>query len=134
MVDYSCIACTNSRPTELTHEGPPPPATHGVGYTQRLYFELCRIVDIYLPGDGNDGFYTTCMHSAHTIAAENDCKRGLLSNYKYMFVFGQLLHGMGASPLYTLGVSYLDDNLLPATTSLYVGRHFYVHLVAAAYW
>lgn len=32
------------------------------------------------------------------------------------------MHGIGATPLYTLGVSYLDDNLLPSTTSLFVGE------------
>lgn len=83
-----------------------------------IYF---LFLDVYLPGDGNDGLFTTCMKDAETSEAVYDCKRGLLSNYKYVFVFGQLLHGIGASPLYTLGVSYLDDNLLPATTSLYVG-------------
>ena len=44
-----------------------------------------------------------------------------LSNYKYVLIMGQLLHGIGASPLYTLGVTYLDENLKAKMTPLYVG-------------
>lgn len=87
------------------------------------------ISDVYLPGNTESGSFSTCMKDAASPDSEEACKRGLLSNYKYVFVVGQLLHGMGASPLYTLGVSYLDDNLLPAITSLFVGMssYFYLH-------
>ena len=44
-----------------------------------------------------------------------------LSNYKYVFYLGQLLHGAGAAPLYTLGVTYLDENLPVTSSSLYIG-------------
>lgn len=77
---------------------------------------------MYLPVSGAFS-YDVCMRdAANSTISVNTCKKGLLSNYKYVFLLGQLLHGIGASPLYTLGVSYLDDNLLPATTSLYVGE------------
>jgi hypothetical protein len=35
-----------------------------------------------------------------------------LSVYKYFFVFGQILHGIGAAPLITL-VRYVDDSKRP---------------------
>ena len=79
---------------------------------------------VYFPVSGNS-LLETCQRSDNsnvTISTADCSGDGLLSKYKYMFICGQLLHGMGASPLYTLGVSYLDDNLLPATTSLYVGE------------
>ncbi|XP_076457171.1 solute carrier organic anion transporter family member 4A1-like [Babylonia areolata] len=44
-----------------------------------------------------------------------------LSNFRFVFYLGQLLHGAGATPLYTLGTTYLDDNLPVASTSLYQG-------------
>ncbi|XP_022088820.1 solute carrier organic anion transporter family member 4A1-like [Acanthaster planci] len=44
-----------------------------------------------------------------------------LRNYFWMFVAAQALHGIGASPLYTLGVTYLDENVKPAYVSIYVG-------------
>jgi len=45
-----------------------------------------------------------------------------LSNYKFVFFLGQLLHGAGAAPLYTLGVTYLDENLPLRSSSFYVGK------------
>ena len=44
-----------------------------------------------------------------------------LSRYRYMFIVAQLLHGAGSAPLYTIGVTYLDDNLKAKQTSLYAG-------------
>ena len=44
-----------------------------------------------------------------------------LQNYKYFFVFGQILHGIGAAPLVTLGTTFLDE-IVPKTSSpLYIG-------------
>ena len=55
-----------------------------------------------------------------------------LSNYKYVFYLGQLLHGAGASPLYTLGVTYLDENLPLRSSSFYIGKSslFVVYMVS----
>lgn len=47
-----------------------------------------------------------------------------LSNYLYVFLLGQLFHGIGASPLYTLGVTYLDENVKQTASGLYVGIYF----------
>ena len=44
-----------------------------------------------------------------------------LASYKYVFYLGQLLHGAGASPLYTIGVAYLDENLTKTLSPLYIG-------------
>ena len=47
-----------------------------------------------------------------------------LSVYKYLFYLGQLLHGAGASSLYILGVTYLDENLPLRSSSILVsGGH-----------
>ncbi|XP_038051922.1 solute carrier organic anion transporter family member 4A1-like [Patiria miniata] len=53
----------------------------------------------------------------------NTCLEGdsSLSNYFWMFVAAQALHGIGASPLFTLGVTYLDENVRPASLSIYIG-------------
>ncbi len=45
-----------------------------------------------------------------------------LSHYFWVFVFAQFLHGLGAAPLYTLGITYIDENVKPKMTSLYIGK------------
>ena len=55
----------------------------------------------------------------------DECQLGSgssLSHYFYVFVFAQFLHGLGAAPLYTLGVTYIDENVKPKMTSLYIGK------------
>ncbi|XP_021347931.1 solute carrier organic anion transporter family member 4A1-like [Mizuhopecten yessoensis] len=47
-----------------------------------------------------------------------------LSHYKYIFYLGQLMHGAGAAPLYTLGTTYLDDNLPVTSSSMHQGLFY----------
>jgi solute carrier organic anion transporter family, member 4A len=39
-----------------------------------------------------------------------------------IFVFAQLLHGAGATPLFTLGVTYIDENVSKKMSSVYLGE------------
>ena len=41
--------------------------------------------------------------------------------YKYFFIFGQILHGIGAAPLITLGTTFLDENVNRVSAPLYIG-------------
>jgi len=95
-------------------------------YIVDVYVILYYIVDIYMPT--SNGVEDTCLRGISSNITVGDCGRGLLSKYKYVFILGQLLHGAGATPLYTLGVSYLDDNLLPSATSLYVGKYISLYV------
>ena len=45
-----------------------------------------------------------------------------LSKYYGVFIFAQILHGLGAAPLYTIGLAYLDDNTSPKTVAIYIGK------------
>jgi len=44
-----------------------------------------------------------------------------LSNYRYLFILGQILHGFGAAPLITLGTTFLDDSVSVRSSSVYIG-------------
>ncbi|XP_077868619.1 solute carrier organic anion transporter family member 4A1-like [Saccoglossus kowalevskii] len=51
-----------------------------------------------------------------------DCESSSnLSLYLGVFIVAQLLHGFGACPLYTLGVTYIDENVPTKMSSVYVG-------------
>ena len=45
-----------------------------------------------------------------------------LSHYRYLFILSQLFHGAGATPLCTLSVTYLDENLPAHSIPVYVGK------------
>ena len=44
------------------------------------------------------------------------------SGYQLVFMLGQFLHGVGATPLYTLGVTYLDENVKSSYSPVYIGE------------
>ncbi|XP_064596760.1 solute carrier organic anion transporter family member 4C1-like [Liolophura sinensis] len=52
----------------------------------------------------------------------SECEKGdsTLSNYLYVLIGGQLLHGAGGTTLYTIGVACIDDNVVSRTSPLYV--------------
>lgn len=45
-----------------------------------------------------------------------------LSSYRLVFMLGQFLHGVGATPLYTLGVTFLDENVKSSCSPVYIGE------------
>ncbi|CAH1775633.1 unnamed protein product [Owenia fusiformis] len=55
-----------------------------------------------------------------------------LSMYRLVFVLGQLFHGAGAAPLYTLGVTYLDENLKAKVAPVYIGLFYALAIVGPA--
>lgn len=44
-----------------------------------------------------------------------------LQNYLYVLVLGQLLHGIGGTTLYTVGVSLIDDSVPASNSPMYIG-------------
>lgn len=45
-----------------------------------------------------------------------------LSTYMWLLLLGNLLHGAGASPLYTLGVTYIDESVVRRKAGVYLGK------------
>lgn len=37
----------------------------------------------------------------------------------------QILHGVGAAPLYTLAITYLDENVTKNNSAMYQGIYYY---------
>ena len=44
-----------------------------------------------------------------------------LRSYRFVFIFGQLLHGFGAAPLVTLGTTFLDESVSLKSSPVYIG-------------
>ncbi|XP_073534044.1 solute carrier organic anion transporter family member 4C1 isoform X2 [Phyllobates terribilis] len=71
---------------------------------------------------GNNTNLEDCTEKAHST----------LSNYLYVFVLGQLLMGVGGTPLYTLGTAFFDDSLPTHKSSLYIGIAYGMSVVGPA--
>jgi organic anion transporter 4A len=54
------------------------------------------------------------------------------NSYKYVFMAAQFLHGAGAAPLYTLGVTYIDENIGASSSAFYLGIFYTMAIVGPA--
>ncbi|XP_048788245.1 solute carrier organic anion transporter family member 4C1 isoform X2 [Lagopus muta] len=76
----------------------------------------------------------TCQISG-TSSANFTCStrtKSSLSNYLYVFILGQLLLGVGGTPLYTLGTAFIDDSVPKHKSSLYIGIGYAMSLLGPA--
>ncbi|KAM6109629.1 LOW QUALITY PROTEIN: solute carrier organic anion transporter family member 4C1-like [Phoenicopterus ruber ruber] len=76
----------------------------------------------------------TCQISG-TSSANFTCSastKSSLPNYLYVFILGQLLLGIGGTPLYTLGTAFIDDSVPKHKSSLYIGIGYGMSLLGPA--
>ncbi|XP_071564364.1 solute carrier organic anion transporter family member 4A1 isoform X2 [Temnothorax nylanderi] len=64
-----------------------------------------------------------------TVQAELEPYSGV---YLTIFLVAQLLHGAGAAPFYTLGVTYLDENVSKKMSSMYLGVYYTMAIIGPA--
>ncbi|XP_024895639.1 solute carrier organic anion transporter family member 4A1, partial [Pteropus alecto] len=55
-----------------------------------------------------------------------------LSGYRLVFMLGQFLHGVGATPLYTLGVTFLDENVKSSCSPVYIATFYTAAILGPA--
>ncbi|XP_025720839.1 solute carrier organic anion transporter family member 4A1 isoform X2 [Callorhinus ursinus] len=71
------------------------------------------------------------MCRANRSVACRDSTSGLAS-YRLVFMLGQFLHGVGATPLYTLGVTYLDENVKSSYSPVYIATFYTAAILGPA--
>uniref|UniRef100_A0A672ICZ7 Solute carrier organic anion transporter family member n=1 Tax=Salarias fasciatus TaxID=181472 RepID=A0A672ICZ7_SALFA len=74
----------------------------------------------------------TGMCLANRTSRCQDKEGGGQSSYRFVFMLGQFLHGVGATPLYTLGVTYLDENVNSNYAPVYIGIFYTAAIVGPA--
>lgn len=55
-----------------------------------------------------------------------------LSNFQYVFLLAQVLQGLGAVPLYTIGVAFIDESVPSRLSSFYLGIFYSMAVVGPA--
>uniref|UniRef100_H2YRA5 Solute carrier organic anion transporter family member n=1 Tax=Ciona savignyi TaxID=51511 RepID=H2YRA5_CIOSA len=88
-----------------------------------IVFSLPRFIAPLHQLTGADG---TCSFNA---TSTTNCQDAALRSYRFAFYVAQLLTGIGATPLYTLGITYLDENVRQASSSLYHGVYYALSIV-----
>lgn len=72
------------------------------------------------------GLHTNTSESLDCIrdGGAGDCtsESSPLSYYVYAFIMAQILHGIGVMPLYTIGLTFLDESITDHQSGLYLGK------------
>ncbi|XP_060086605.1 solute carrier organic anion transporter family member 4A1 [Heteronotia binoei] len=86
--------------------------------------------------------FTTSRYEVHFLQDTDMCSSNQsvhcsgsassLSNYRFIFMLGQFLHGIGATPLYTLGVTYLDENVKSNYSPVYIAIFYTAAILGPA--
>ncbi|KAJ7332126.1 hypothetical protein JRQ81_014306 [Phrynocephalus forsythii] len=86
--------------------------------------------------------FTTSQYDVHFLEETGMCSSNQsmrcsesvssLSNYRFVFMLGQFLHGIGATPLYTLGVTYLDENVKSNYSPVYIAIFYTAAILGPA--
>ncbi|XP_006897000.1 PREDICTED: solute carrier organic anion transporter family member 4A1 [Elephantulus edwardii] len=71
----------------------------------------------------------TCQGNHSTVCVDSTSG---LSHYRLVFMLGQFLHGAGATPLYTLGVTYLDENVKSSYSPVYIAVFYTAAILGPA--
>ncbi|XP_058500186.1 solute carrier organic anion transporter family member 4A1 isoform X1 [Solea solea] len=74
----------------------------------------------------------TGLCSANSTSPAQETKGGGLSGYRFVFMLSQFLLGVGGTPLYTLGVTYLDENVQSSYAPVYLGIFYTASIVGPA--
>ncbi|KAL3872708.1 hypothetical protein ACJMK2_035914 [Sinanodonta woodiana] len=87
-----------------------------------------QVIILFLIADVSNPFDNLCNKHGLLNASKSESNVGdsqNSNNVMYgLFVIGQTLIGVGASPMFTLGLTYIDENCKPKLTSFYISWTF----------
>ena len=74
--------------------------------------------------------FTTGLYKTKSVSlvcesdeSTEDCVGSNLSNYFYVFILSQVIHGIGVTPLYSIGVTLIDESVDVFQSAFYIGKY-----------
>ena len=93
-----------------------------------LLFSLPHFsADKFNSGEENSVYCNSSSVSERPLEVETSQNK-----FKFVFMASQFLHGAGAAPLYTLGVTYIDENIGPASSASFLSIFYTMAIVGPA--
>lgn len=88
----------------------------------------------FIIGSYNVGFerFSDFCHLSNTTAGDTKCESSSEWYYMFLFILGNILMGIGATPLYTLGPAHIDEITERGQGSLYLGVYYAAAAVGPA--
>nr|XP_022335253.1 solute carrier organic anion transporter family member 4A1-like isoform X3 [Crassostrea virginica]XP_022335254.1 solute carrier organic anion transporter family member 4A1-like isoform X3 [Crassostrea virginica] len=74
-------------------------------------------------------------NTSHVCSSSNpdpECLTQSGSSYLYVFMLAQFVHGIGFTPMFTLGTAYVDDNAPSTSTAVYLGLIYAITALGVA--
>ena len=97
----------------------------GLLFVQYCYTRVCNLSPvraiIFSTYKFNKQNFLPVNHSASCGAEES-----VQSSYLYVFIIGQCLNAVGGAMMYTLAVPFLDNNIDPNQTPVYIGNYYFI--------
>ncbi|XP_068228926.1 solute carrier organic anion transporter family member 4A1 [Palaemon carinicauda] len=90
----------------------------------------------YDPNNGGSNSSADVLYCLKDVSRNPKCGvlvNNWLSSFRHIFILGQFLHGVGASPLYTLGITYLDESVPVKMSSMYLGIFYAMAVIGPAF-
>ncbi|KAK3092404.1 hypothetical protein FSP39_002395 [Pinctada imbricata] len=101
-----------------------------------LLFALPHFIgDVYhytLSDGSTNQTVNLCSNTSSSICSENAIDESAYTGYYVMFILGQMLLGIGAVPMFTIALTYIDENCKQKMTSFYVSLTFCAAAVGVA--
>ncbi|XP_043288707.1 solute carrier organic anion transporter family member 4A1 isoform X2 [Venturia canescens] len=82
--------------------------------------------------DFTNSSYSTNSHSCDGLNTEHNDVEPYSGLYLAIFLVAQLLQGAGAAPFFTLGVTYIDENVSKKMSSVYLGIYYTMAVIGPA--
>ena len=92
------------------------------------YYDVCVETVSFIAGGGTNETENMCVIGDNSTSAtcqttSQEDQSTKYNGYYALLMIGNILLGIGAAPMFTIGLSYIDENCKPKMSSFYISRY-----------